>query len=356
MSRVNIRQVVCRSHLDPDYGPVMAGEKRRRLERRLQMELDAKRSFVMLTLSYERSPYSSPQELYTEASRLQHLNKAMKRLGENVREKLTGRWFAKCEFQTGGWLHYHVILLGFKFLDFDDLYDAWGHGGVYISAGKVKHAGYVSKYCSKESEQPYPEWLYGFKAGSVKLYSASPGFWKPLNELDAEDKPERPISELCQLPDRQHAEYISTRMAAMEADYNGFRTVGQCIDDARQLIRVKDDRGRFQEYQVDEYAVRHALGLNGSEYHGKRLGWHEFSGTVHDVENAVRLARLLIEERETDITFGGGEAGGDGEASFTCHNHKNSTPKQGKNATTMTDLIAARLGIPPDGQLFRGSP
>lgn len=359
---VYVRQMCCWSHLDPVAGPIMAHRIGQRLHRRLALSRKNGEPWVMLTLHYDRTPYEDGEELWDEASRLQHLNKAMQRIGKAIGKNLTGRWIAKAEFQGSEWLHFHVIITGVSYMKFDLVKDAWGHGGCYVSRGVGRHAYYLAKYCTKESGDSYPDWLYHRSAKAVKLYRTSPGFWKALEDYEVGEQIEAdgqdPLAEVDRSPEvRRHREYVSTKFAAMEERYGATRTIAQCIDEARKVVRCRDDQGRAIEVEADAYAVGLALRENGSAYKGKHFGWDVYEGTIHDVKDAVTLADLMTREMAGDqAAVDAAPEGGRGRgARFTCYPSKNSTGKTGGEGVSLRHLLEEKLGRIVGLPLFGGS-
>ncbi len=339
MSEVFIRKAHCWSHLDPLAGPKMARCIGQRLHRRLALARMNGDAWVMLTLTYDREPYEpddpdAPEHLYDEAARLQHVNKFMKRLGDALGTKFTGKWIAKVEFQKGGWLHYHLILIGPSFIPHNTLLETWGHGACYVSAGTGRHAYYVSKaarYATK-AEEGYPEWLYERTPKAVKLYRTSPGFWTPLIEYEQAKDAERRATlddddEATDTPTwRKRRQTIAERDADIDAAYGAETTIRQRIEDAQKCVRVRvPGEGEFI-VECDEFLLRKTLDALCGEQERDWYGWRVYKGNALDVRHAARMANAQLKRWAADrIAEQPAAASPDDASSFTCNRHKNST-------------------------------
>lgn len=157
------------------------------------MKLFRGRGGLVLTLTYMREPYSGPLDLYRRQSDERHLRRFMEKLGRVIHSSLepherthtadgsyssplSGRWFAKMEFQEGGWVHWHVLLKWDRRIDWEAIRDAWGHGRIFVQKATPQRLRYVAKYLAKPED--VPAFLLGERPRSVKIIRVSPGFWE----------------------------------------------------------------------------------------------------------------------------------------------------------------------------------
>lgn len=180
MSRTNndtieVRQGRSKSWLDKEYQHVLSAQLADRLVSRTQGE-----SGLFLTLTYRRDEYQCPADLYHATSRRRDVRRFIESLANYLGESLSGRWLCKLEFQRGGWVHFHLILLGVRRIDHTALQDIWGHGYVWINRLTPSRIRYACKYISKGEE--LPSFLYLEPVRSVKIIRVSPGFWGDTRE------------------------------------------------------------------------------------------------------------------------------------------------------------------------------
>jgi hypothetical protein len=133
-----------------------------------------------ITLTYDRTDWpDGPESLYRASKRERHVGEFMRALARHAKVKTSGNWICKKEFQTGGWLHYHIILLGVSWIDARKLHAAWPRGRCEVQPLHERHCSYVSKvgkpYLAK-SEQ-LPAFLYVGRPGACKIVSVARGFW-----------------------------------------------------------------------------------------------------------------------------------------------------------------------------------
>jgi hypothetical protein len=160
-----------RSWFDHRYGKVLAAELADRLVSRLAGE-DA----LFLTLTYRRDDWADPQELYRRSQVERHVRLFIARLGRYLRQSMRGRWLCKLEFQVGGWVHWHLLVTGLRFVDHGVLTRLWGHGHTWVERAEERTIRYVCKYISKEGD--LPGYIYLEPIRSLKIVRVSPGFWR----------------------------------------------------------------------------------------------------------------------------------------------------------------------------------
>lgn len=265
-----VKQRPCRSWLNRETSPAISATLAQRLLDRCRGESDV----LMLTLSYERSAWQwDPERLFHAASDEQHVPLFFRRLQKYLGCSLKGRWLCKQEFQRGGWVHWHIILIGVPFIPHEDLTRLWGHGHVWINKAKRRRLRYVCKYASKDAD--IPAWLYAQRPRAVKIIRVSPGFWHrdaivsalhsppdssaadPAEECSPGDllPPGDPSS---MFPLDDDSSPLPARPAFQEevggAASDGpcpvvltcfYRSIGDCIEQHKGRVVVRAQRGRF---------------------------------------------------------------------------------------------------------------
>lgn len=167
---IDVRTVPLRSWLNPATAGSLSHGLRSRLEERMRG-----RKGLFLTLTYGRTEYGSPLDLYRAQSAERHVRRFIKRLERFLEVSLEGRWIRKMEFQDGGWVHFHIVLDFPDRIPHDVLAELWGHGFVFVTRVRPKHIGYMSKYAAKTGDMP--GFLLAERVRSIKIIATSPGFW-----------------------------------------------------------------------------------------------------------------------------------------------------------------------------------
>lgn len=166
---MKVAEHVPRSWLHPEGQKIKAAE----LAAKLMDRMKGRRG-VFVTLTYRRERYNTPGELYEVQRRERHVRRFIEKLEGISGQDLTGKWCRKMEFQSGGWVHFHLVIdvpwIRKAWLD-----QAWGHGHVWINAAKPERLRYFSKYLAKAGE--LPDFLLSERARSVRIVASSPGFW-----------------------------------------------------------------------------------------------------------------------------------------------------------------------------------
>jgi hypothetical protein len=160
------------SWLDPDCSWLLGWKLGRRLWSRVQGHTG-----VFLTLTYRRDEFENSLDLYRTQSERQDVALFMRRLGRRLGVSFNGKWICKLEFQKGGWVHWHLIVLGVPRIEHDVLSEAWGHGFVWIKKLTKRRVLYTCKYIAKGGAHNLPAWIYAERPKSVKVIRTSRGFW-----------------------------------------------------------------------------------------------------------------------------------------------------------------------------------
>lgn len=131
---------------------------------------------VFVTLTYDRAPYEDALDLYRSQRERQHVAIFIRRLSKRLGVSLKGKWVRKMEFQEGGWVHWHLIILGERFIHNSVIEECWRHGHTKTKGLNKQRAFYLTKYVSK-GNCDLPAFIWGEAPRSVKVISVSPGFW-----------------------------------------------------------------------------------------------------------------------------------------------------------------------------------
>lgn len=271
---IEIRTRNSRSWMDARYCRMLANQVADALVQRCAGE-----KVLKMELTYDRSAYANPQELFDKASEERHVRRFMESLGKFLGRSLAGKWLCKMEFQKGGWVHWHIIVLGFDYLEHADLTRLWGHGFVWVRKAVERDLRYTCKYFSKDGA--IPAFLYLRPTRSVKFIRASSGFWtkgdspvsteEPLqrNDWDAEPKPLRlPI----------------------------YTSIGQMVENGESVTVCRDQDGRYVQLPVPFWRVVPILKARGVHVVGSVNGWMQFrlrgfSDLLANVKDTASLPR-----------------------------------------------------------------
>ena len=131
---------------------------------------------LFVTLTYNRGGYADALDLYRAQSERQHVAKFIKRLQRKLGRSLKGQWIRKMEFQGGGWVHWHLLIMGESFIPNKVIEDCWGHGFTKTKGLTRERCFYMTKYVTK-GNIALPSFIWGEPPRSVKIIAVSPGFW-----------------------------------------------------------------------------------------------------------------------------------------------------------------------------------
>ena len=230
---IEMRSGACRSWLDLDFSPTLCAQLSERLVQRT-----AGRMGVILTLTYRHDDFEDPRDLYRKASEQRHIRRFIEELSAYIGQSLTGRWFCKMEFQAGGWVHWHMLVMGVARIDHADLTEMWGRGYVWIEKIRPKAVRYLCKYVAKNGD--VPAFLFGERPRSVKIIRVSPGFW------GSDDEPHKEVEKKI----KQH-------------HYPFYRCIGQAIEDAKKTTVVRAGK-KYKKIQINSdqlYSFTKEMGL-----------------------------------------------------------------------------------------------
>jgi hypothetical protein len=131
---------------------------------------------LFITLTYDRWPFADALDCYRVQSERQHVAMFIRRLSRKLGVSLKGQWTRKLEFQEDGWPHFHIVLMGHKFIENRLISECWGHGYTSTKGLTRDRCIYFTKYITK-GNCALPSFILGEKPRSLKIFSSSPGFW-----------------------------------------------------------------------------------------------------------------------------------------------------------------------------------
>ena len=241
-----------------------------KLGQRLWQRCQGRRG-VFVTLTYRRDEWQGPFDLYRSSGEQQHVPLFLRRLARAVGESFTGKWICKAEFQRGGWLHFHLIILDVEKIPFETLLRCWGHGGVRINRLRKERVMYLCKYVSKGGQTP--AFLLGEAPRSVKIIRTSPGFWH-----GSQASPARMV-------DPGAADYRKWGPPPPQTFYRCYRPIGVGLRQGRGVV-IRSRCGTWSKRcDPGEFLCRLALVARGCD--GKRRGWSMWRATHEEAENAA---------------------------------------------------------------------
>jgi len=282
---IEIKQRGTGSWLDPRSSKALAAKLSTRLADRCTGEKG-----VVITLTYNREEYESSRALYHAARDEQHVPLFLRKIGRRLSETLTGRWFCKMEFQRGGWVHWHIILLGVSRIDHAVLKEAWGRGHVWITRLNPKALTYLSKYVAKPGG--VPPWIYAERARSVEIIRTSPGFW--CKEQGGEDEvypfivPDEDLEDPYPYGHLHPDEPEPPEPARYTADI--YEPIGSKIERQRERCVARDHLGRSARGDVDLGVLLVVLMEMGCGTIGRRKGWLVVDADLSTLARAEAVA------------------------------------------------------------------
>ncbi len=264
---IRVRRAGSRSWLDYQWAKAFGAKLAARLEDRCRGEYG-----IFMTLTYQRDQFDDPRHLYREASEKKHVAEFMKRISRYLGESVTGRWICKMEFQAGGWVHWHIILLGVSRIEHADLLNLWGHGYVWVSRMNAITRRYMTKYVAKGGG--LPAFLYGERPRSVKVIRTSKGFWRDTTPKRDRDRP-KPSPQL-----------------------NAYRPIGESLrqSDVTSVVQDLDGVYHTQRIPLDELLLD--LFDTGYRVVERSGSWLELKRDVGRSGDSRRPTRLHLRRRQ----------------------------------------------------------
>jgi hypothetical protein len=287
------------SWLDPVGAQILSSRLNKRLVHRNRVARQNGEPGLFITLTYNRADWESAQELWDNAGSLRHVPRFMDRLRKLGVVERSAVWCCKKEFQQGGWLHYHLLVYGVRYLPPEVAADAWGHGFVSIKRVNRRRLDYTAKYNAKIGQ--YPEWLLDREVGSVRIFSVSHGFWQASEAQQAQSP-----SEGAPLPFGEGAGGLggvrSRLPTVMQTQgCNDRLTFRDRIREARQIVSVHEEGGAWSVVPGLQSDVILGMCLLGFKCDG-----HKYGGMVYRADHEdVLLAMRAIHDwkaRHRDLT------------------------------------------------------
>jgi hypothetical protein len=239
---------------------------------------------LFVTLTYNRAHWASPQALYRATSDDQHVALFLRKVARLLKQDLGGRWFCKLEFQKGGWVHWHLIVLDVDPIPHAAVTRLWGHGHVWLRRVTRRAIRYTCKYVTKQDG--FPMWLLSERPRSVKFIRVSPGFWgecAPRGEREESHRDGGGEDEV----DAPSADDSSPHVA----DLSGacYVPIGERIAQLEHRIIAKDDHGRFLQVDAELGALLAELLSMSCKVIGRRDGWLVVDAQMWELRQAARL-------------------------------------------------------------------
>jgi len=231
---------------------------------------------LFVTLTYRRDEYENAIDLYRKQSEEQHVALFLRKISRYLDRDLKGKWFCKLEFQKGGWVHWHLIILDVVKIPHDIATELWGHGHVWLRRLNKGNVKYVTKYTVKGGE--VPAWLYAERPKSVKIIRVSPGFW------GAPVRPKKNASE--EVEDDPYDKWgpSEQRIEGM------YVPIGAKIDNGGDRFVCRDEDGKYARGQCDLGSLLVSLLEQGAGIVGSRSGWLVLDASWSQLERAMLKA------------------------------------------------------------------
>ncbi|MCC6951431.1 MAG: hypothetical protein IT433_08285 [Phycisphaerales bacterium] len=204
----------------------------------------------------------------------------LRKVARFLKTDLSGRWFCKMEFQRGGWVHWHLIVLDVEHIPHAAVTRCWGHGHVWLRRLTQRAVKYTTKYVTKEDG--FPMWLLSERPRSVKFIRVSPGFWGDLGENESEQPHDDDGSvESGDTPSPDDTTHVVDLSAAC------YVPIGERVSQHEHRILAKDDRGRFCQVDAEMGALLAELLMMSRGVVGRRQGWLVVDATLDDLRHAA---------------------------------------------------------------------
>lgn len=258
------------------FDPNSARKLSASLGRRLWDRCEGHRG-LFVTLTYRRDEWEDAKQLYRAQSEEQHVPLFLRKVARHLGDSLKGRWFCKLEFQRGGWVHWHIIILDVNRIDHAVLSDLWGFGHVWVRRLNARNVKYCTKYTVKAGD--VPAWLYLEKPRAVKIIRVSHGFWEE-GEPDSGPVPPDPYDEYGPVPQRIDGVYVP---------------IGEKLERAKGRWVARDEHGHYVRGQCDLSQLLVSLMERGCGVVGNRAGWIVVDATLEDLARAGTAAERLAQ-------------------------------------------------------------
>lgn len=179
---------------------------------------------------------------------------------------MRGRWLCKMEFQRGGWVHWHLVVIGFDRIDQALLEKCWRHGFVWVRRAGEAELRYVCKYVGKAGS--FPAFVYQRPIRSVKIIRTSPGFWSVDGAAERADS----VSEDGGRAVAYDAEPVEPRLPI-------FKSYGQMIQEGEERTVCRErsayelGRDRYTMLKLPIWEVLRVLKTLGVRLQEASPGW-----------------------------------------------------------------------------------
>lgn len=259
---IELKHTGCESWFNPDYAKKLSAQLGDDLWKRCEG-----RRGLFVTLTYDRSKYRDALDLYRRQADEQHVPLFLRKVSRRLGVSLKGRWFSKLEFQQGGWVHWHLIILDVEKIPHDVATELWGHGHVWLKRLNRRNVRYCTKYVVKAGA--CPAWLYNEAPRSVKIVRVSPGFW-------GRDDASEP------------AAVVEPEDAAGSMRFPGiYEPIGTRIESRRHAFVARDSEGHYRRAAVDLGPLLLALMRRGCMIVGRRGRWLQIDASIEELDRAM---------------------------------------------------------------------
>ena len=170
----------------------------------------------MWTLTTEQEgKYATPEEAHQDITQNERIRKLAKKMGWK-------HWSWVLEWHKSGWPHWHLIYYAptRAYIDKHEVQKKWGGQNVHYKRSdqlkggikdKIKSAaGYITKYLTKPSESPVPDWLLDSKT-RVRMCSSSRA-WSAIEQQQHQEQEQETRASHASAPEtrRTHREAIES--------------------------------------------------------------------------------------------------------------------------------------------------
>lgn len=276
---IEIRPTGTESWLNARFARRLSAKLGRRLWERCQG-----RRGLFVTLTYRRDEYASPLDLYRKQSEHRHVREFLRRVARHLGRDLSGKWFCKLEFQRGGWVHWHLIILDVEKIPHAAAMELWGHGHVWLRRLNKKNVKYCTKYTCKADQ--LPAWLMAERPRSIKIVRVSPRFWGEVEHSEQGGEDDEAVDESLG---------VSTVIDA-------YVPLGHRLDnDGGKFVARDIDSGQYRRGSSDLGMLLLSLFELGCAVVENRSGWLVVDATMEQLDRAEKRAAAAGEARSAAL-------------------------------------------------------
>lgn len=273
---IELRTNPSQSWLDAETGRILGWALGQRLTVRCRGHAG-----LFVTLTYRRSDHRDAQDCYRRQSDEQHVPLFIRKVSRYLHRDLRGKWICKVEFQRGGWMHFHLIILDVDRIPHEALAQMWGHGFVWVNKLSPHRIKYACKYVSKAGS--LPAWLLMERPRSVKIVRVSHGFWESGEGSSATTRAD----------DEADGDDDADRYFPRASVLDAYRPIGVSLAASRTRVLARDADGRYVSGRCDLGQLLSALVASGCTIEAADGRWLRLSASLSDFR--ALLGRLNAE-------------------------------------------------------------